>query len=177
MSKPLQHECRFDEVLIERADESNVLKAGMLVLVPCACGETPLDNLNLMDSHLKESQRAVRQLEPHRALYHWAPSSRFKQIKRYGMRPHMQPVTTSEGFRASYTCWADDPAWAWRLSGGQPRFDKGGEWELFMTWLDRINPEDATILSCDWRPSGIYEVRVSARIYKRDVLYVASREK
>lgn len=165
------HDCRFDEVIVEGDD--GPLKDGMKVLIPCDCGESPLDHIELMETYFAEMQIAVKNLEPNRALYHWAPARRFNQIKRYGLRPWMRNVT--ETTRAPYVCFADDPQWAWRLSGGQPRFDKGTEWDLWMTWLDRL--EAATILPSVDRPSGIYEVRNEARVYKRDLVYVASRFK
>lgn len=170
------HICGHPEVIIGKDDEDGILKEGMCVLIPCpVCGETPLDSLELMTRHADELQESLLAQEPNRPLYHWSPRSRRKQIERYGFRPHMRPTTTTEDDRrVPYVCFADSPSWAWALSGGL-RWTPAGEWDLWQTWLEAL--DSPTVLSSPDRPSGIYEVRVEHRVYKRDIWWVGSRVK
>jgi hypothetical protein len=165
------HECEFPEVLIEERDEDGPLRAGMKVLIPCSCGETPLDQFDFLHARSAELQSALLAYEPYRWLYHWAPTSRRKQILRYGLRPGMRP-TTSTGYVAPCVCFADSPSWAWTLSGGM-RWTPAGPWDLWQTSLDRLT--DPLVLATDQRPSGLYEVRTEHRVYKRDLWLVGSR--
>lgn len=165
----IDHECSFPEVLIEAADEDDNLRAGMKVLAPCECGETPLDHLSILELHLQEMQDALLAHEPDRPLYHWSPAARRKQIIRYGLRPGMS-VTTAMGGMA--ICLADSPSWAWALSGGM-KWTPGGEWDLWQTWLGRL--QDPVVLASDKRPSGIDEVRTAHRVFKRDLWLAGHR--
>lgn len=166
-----QHECTFPEVVIEESYEDENLRAGMKVLVPCTCGETPLDQFEFLHARGAELQAALLAQEPYRWLYHWAPASRRKQIIRYGLRPGMRPTTSSE-MGAPCVCFADSPSWAWSLSGGM-RWTPDGEWDLWQTSLDRLT--DPLVLATPDRPSGLYEVRTEHRVYKRDLWLVGSR--
>lgn len=173
------HDCQFAEVEIEPGDfdEGDALKPGMKVLIPCSeCGETPLDHMGLLEMYMNEALEVVKQIEPRRALYHWAPASRRKQIIRYGLRPFMKPVTSSkeDGWKANVICFADSPSWAWALSG-EMSWTEAGEWDLWQTALDLLT--EPVILPGIDRSSGIYEVRTEHRVYKRDLWYVASRVK
>ena len=167
------HECEYPQFLIEKSDEDGNLRAGMQVLVPCECGETPLDHLEFMQRHLTELQEALLGYQPYRPLYHWAPAARRKQILRYGLRPGMRPTTSDGGMGAPCVCLADSPSWAWALSGQQRSHPPGGEWDLWQTYLDRLT--DPLVLATEERPSGLYEVRTEHRIYKRDLWYAGSR--
>lgn len=168
------HQCLFAEVEVDEDD--GPLRAGMRVLIPCPCGETPLDHLETTVRDFAETEAALLQVEPFRPLYHWAPASRRKQITRYGLRPRMR-VTTSTGdggWRAPYVCFADTPSWAWALSGDMPH-SPSGEWDLWQTNLARLT--DPFVLASEDRPSGIYEVRTEHRLYKRHLWLVGSRVK
>jgi hypothetical protein len=166
------HICHHPEVLIEEANEDDVLKAGMLVLVPCpVCGATPLESMEINERHTAELQAALIAQRPNTPLYHWSPRARRKQILRYGLRPGMRPTTTAE-FKAPYVCFADTPSWAWVLSGDMP-YTPAGEWDLWQTWLEAL--DKFTVLASPDRPSGIHEVRVEQRVYKRDLWWVGSR--
>lgn len=170
------HVCSFPQVEILESDEDDQgnLKVGMKVLAPCPiCGETPMDHLTFTEDRSDELQKALLAVEPLRALYHWSPTRRRKQIIRYGLRPFMRR-TTSEGYRAPCICFADSPSWAWALSGGM-RWTERGSWDLWMTWQDRLT--DPVVLPSSERHSGLYEVRTEHRVYKRDLWYVGSREK
>lgn len=164
------HNCAFDEVLIEEDD--GPLRAGMKVLAPCACGETPLDQWEFLRARDAELSAALLGVEPQRPLYHWAPAVRRKQIIRYGLRPGSR-VTTSSEVGAPCVCFADSPSWAWALTlqgRGCP-----GEWDLWQTWLHSLT--EPLVLASPDRPSGVYEVRTEHRVFKRDLWYVGSRFK
>lgn len=166
------HACIYPEFEIEKSDEDGNLRAGMKVLAPCECGETPLGHLEFFDKELKELEEALLAYQPDRPLYHWAPAARRKQILRYGLRPGMRPTTASGGMGAPCVCFADTPSWAWALSGEQPNAGSG-EWDLWQTWLDRL--EEPIVLATPERPSGLYEVRTEHRVYKRNLWYVGTR--
>jgi hypothetical protein len=169
------HDCVFPEVVIEKGDEDENLKVGMKVLTPCVtCGETPLDDLHFMNNRCEELQAALLAVEPYRPLYHWTPSSRRKQINRYGLRPAMPSTTSTEGYKAPYVCFADSPSWAWALSGGM-KWAPTGNWDLWMTYLHNI--EEPIVHATPDRPTGLYEVRSIHRLYKRNLWYVGSRMK
>lgn len=172
------HACAYPEVLIEDTDADSNLQAGMRVLLPCVCGDTPLDHMDTLEAEWKRACDALLAIDPRRALYHWAPASRRKQIIRYGLRPRMRPSTSigdaTSRWRPQVICLADSPSWAWALSGEQ-RHAPSGEWDLWETTLDRLH--EPVVLASDARASGIHEVRTTARIFKRDLWYVASRLK
>jgi hypothetical protein len=169
-----KHVCCFPEVLIEESDENGPLRAGMRVLVPCSCEETPLDHLAWLDALHRDASAALIQAEPFRFLFHWAPASRRGQISRLGLRPGKRPTTSSGPMGAGCVCFADSPSWAWALSGGM-RWTPTGEWDLWQTSLDRL--EDPIILPATDRPSGMHEVRTEHRVPKRDLWLVGSRTK
>ena len=173
----LAHDCTFPEVEILADDEDDNLKAGMKVLTPCSCGETPLDQMDLLNGYLEEFTRTLAQAKPITPLYHWSPASRRKQIIRYGLRPFMR-LTTSVGdgekWRAPVICFADSPSWAWALSG-ELRWTPSGEWDLWQTDIGRLT--DPITLPGEDRLSGVYEVRTEHRVYKRDLWWVGSRIK
>lgn len=113
-------------------------------------------------------------------LYHWSPSVNRPGIQRLGLVPGRAPVTYTDsdpGFRADHTCFAEDPLWAWALSGdviGKP----GQSWDLWCANVDlklhrfkrmRHHPDEVAH-PCRWHEWRIYD-----RVYKRNVVYVASR--
>lgn len=167
------HDCEHPEIVIQEAEEGDLLKVGDHVLAPCpVCGETPLDTLEIEQGRNAELQAALLAQEPYRWLYHWSPTSRRKQIIRYGLRPGMRTTTTTENLGGLAVCLADSPSWAWALSGGMC-WTPDGEWDLWQTSLDRL--VDPVVLATPDRPSGLYEVRTEHRIYKRDLWLVGSR--
>lgn len=169
----MTHECVFPQIEIEEGDEDGNLRAGMKVLAPCSCGETPLDHVEWMDRHLAEMQAALLAYQPFLMLYHWAPRVRRKQIERYGLRPGMRSTTSTGPLGAAAICFADSPSWAWALTlRGRGHI---GEWDLWQTSLDRLT--SPIVLATDDRPSGLYEVRTEHRVFKRDLWLVGSRTK
>lgn len=165
-------ECGFSEVEILSDDEYSHLKAGMKVLVPCSCGDTPLESMEFLQGLVNEYQDTLAKVEPRRALFHWSPRERRNGILRYGLVPGKKE-TSSTG-RYNCVCFADSPSWAWALSG-EMRWTPSGVWDLWQTSLDLLT--EPVILPGAERSSGIYEVRTEHRVYKRDLWYVGSREK
>lgn len=175
-----EHDCHYPEILITEAAADDNLHVGMRVLIPCPiCGETPLDAMGMLDYYRQEADDALLAVEPCRMLYHWAPTTRRKQILRYGLRPRMRPVTSSgdpedRQWRPRVICLGDSPSWAWALSGAMS-YTPAGEWDLWQTSLDRLL--EPVVLASNARASGIHEVRTEHRIFKRDLWYVATRAK
>jgi len=172
-----QHDCVHPEVLIETGDfgPDDVLQSGMAVLIPCpVCGETPHDSMGIEQARNQELQEALLAHEPDRALFHWSPRARRGQIERYGLRPNMRSTTSSTRLGGPFVCFADSPLWAWALSGNM-RWTPKGEWDLWETTLSRLT--DPIVLASPERASGIYEVRVEHRVYKRNLRYIGSRSK
>jgi hypothetical protein len=163
---PEIHVCSFPEVKLDIG----------VVIAPCpTCGEGAGDYLDFLENQNDRLAVTLLQVEPHRPLYHWAPATRRKQIKRYGLRPNMRPTTSSDNHRrVPYICFADSPSWAWALSGGL-RWTPTGEWDLWFTYMDRL--VDPLPLPSSERPSGLNEVRTEFRVYKRELWYVGSRTK
>jgi len=74
--------------------------------------------------------------------------------------------------RTDHVCFADTPSWAWALSAGMP-WAEVGDWDLWQVWSNRLGP--GTVIASDDRPSGVHEVRVTSRVYKRDLWYAGTR--
>lgn len=114
------------------------------------------------------------------ALFHWSPRERRPQIERYGLRPGMRPTIScggaeyDDGFRPNYVCLAEDPQWAWCLSGAH--HPEIRVWDLWQVWLAdghhfrRLRADRASSPERRW-----HEWRVYDRIYKRGVWWVAER--
>lgn len=175
-----QHHCQFIQYKLKQSleTEDGEIPRGTHVLTPCTgCLGTPLEELEKMETEIEELNNALLEVDPVRSLYHWSPRARRKQILRYGFRPNMRPTTSSGlDWRAHYTCFADTPSWAWALSGGMS-WTPEGEWDLWETNLYQLKDNRVVILPDEERPSGIYEVRVEGRIFKRQIWYAGSRVK
>lgn len=106
-------------------------------------------------------------------LFHWSPSSRYKGICRYGLKPGCW--STDRLWRPPYVAFAGWPSLAWALSGGGPARDLDHpSWDLWMVWTSRVRGyEELRLFDGD---DGALEYRVYERIYKRDVWYVATRQ-
>lgn len=102
------------------------------------------------------------------ALYHWAPTTRRKQITRYGLRPGS--LSSDQLWKPPYVCLAEGPLLAWQLIGRyRPLIH---EWDLWWTTSDAAAPMEM-IPSDDGQPR---EYRVYHRIYKRDLWLVGTRQ-
>jgi hypothetical protein len=111
--------------------------------------------------------------KPPRALFHWSPTERRDGITRRGLLPG-QPRSTHVGpledpdYRAPFVCLAEDPAWAWELSGiHRPDVESWDLWQVHLA--------DGHKLRCVLGVRMVHEWRVYDRIHKRGVLYVATR--
>ena len=107
-------------------------------------------------------------------LYHWSPRKNRKQILRYGIRVGMW--SPDRVWKPPCSCWADNPKLAWELSGYfRPEIL---QWDLWMTWSDVPKGVE---LQIDYSPNkpGHYvkEYRIYERIYKKDLVYIGSRDK
>ncbi|ABS03217.1 hypothetical protein [Kineococcus radiotolerans] len=105
-------------------------------------------------------------------LYHWSPTSRRKQIQRYGFRPGSRSLDGA--WRPPFVCFSDDPHLAWSLSGYiHPEITS---WDLWLV-SDQVVTGYET-LSFDGGPldGQVKEYRVYERIPARDAWYVATRE-
>lgn len=122
-----------------------------------------------------DERMVAAELEEMPPLYHWSPWARRGQIKRYGLRPGMRTTISSAGWRPPYVCLAETPSWAWALSGmrdeHKPR--QAGIWDL---WQVNVNGLTGELIESFDRQHQWHEVRVRERIYKRRVLYLATRE-
>ena len=121
---------------------------------------------------MDELNAALLAIKPELPLYHWSPASRRGQINHYGLRPSSRSTTSSKRF--PIVCFADSASWAWALSGNM-KWTPDGEWDLWQTSLDRLN-RPVVMPSVD-RGTGIYEVRTTERVFKRDIWRVATRTK
>lgn len=99
-------------------------------------------------------------------LYHWSPSTRRKQIIRYGLCPGKPSV--DKAWHPPYVCLADSPSLAWSLSGQMRRNKAIPEWDLWMVWSNQVNHRSH-------RESRPKEFRVHERIYKRDLWLIGTR--
>lgn len=109
-------------------------------------------------------------LVPAFPIFHWSPTTRRKQIERYGFRVGMWSV--DRAWKPPCTCWANDPHLAWVLSGRiHPEVPS---WDLWQTWSDVPSGMEARI---DFNGEDHYvkEYRIYERVFKRDIWYVATR--
>lgn len=110
-------------------------------------------------------------------LFHWSPTANRRGIERLGLVPGRPSVTHSIAFRAPYVCLADDPWWAWQLSGAIVGH-RGQSWDL---WQVTLGDGHKIKRVRSWDPDAeggrrYHEWRVFDRIYKRGVWLVGTRE-
>lgn len=108
-------------------------------------------------------------------FYHWSPTKNRNQIKKLGLRINGWGLQLR--WTPPYVCFSDDPIMAWQLSGKM--FPEIRSWDL---WLCNVNVQTSfkhyevvTDTTVDTGRQFIKEYRVYTRVYKRDVLYVATR--
>ncbi len=101
------------------------------------------------------------------ALYHWAPTSRRKQITRYGLKPGS--LSSCGQWKPPYICLAHSPRQAWNLIGRfRPQIP---EWDLWWTSSDVVGGYE--IIPDDYGDAREY--RVYHRIFKRHLWLVGTR--
>lgn len=173
MSTAGEHECRFEEVEIEPGDfgPGDPLHGGGPVLAPCECGQTAVEHLAWLEREVEEHAAALLQIDPCRPLYHWAPTTRRKQIIRRGLVPHRRGTTPTDAEYIGPVCFATSPNLAWALSGThRPDITS---WDLWTTWLHRLT--DPVTVANDQMHDGLHEIRTMSRVYKRDLWLVGTR--
>jgi hypothetical protein len=190
------HDHDWQEWKLEGHEVDLAVGVDALVMAPCTlCGMTALEGLQGVVEAAEDAQ--AREVEARRALaelvlrddmtlFHWSPTRRRKQIIRHGLRPGQRPTVSSidpaddlnADWRAPVVCYADSPSWAWGLSGDMP-WTEGGSWDLWQTYVSCL--EDPIVMpdhpGPKQRPSGIYEVRTTHTVRKRDLWLVGSRVK
>ena len=124
----------------------------------------------------KSGTKLPRTPKPDLLLYHWSPSTNREGINKRGL--DVGKKTLQGDWRPPYVCLADDPYLAWILSGRM--FPDIESWDLWMVNDDAQTSYDHYELILDTFPNTgrhyIKEYRIYTRIYKRDVLYIATKE-
>lgn len=101
-------------------------------------------------------------------MFHWSPTTRRKQIIRYGLRPGS--LSVDKEWKPPYICLAPSPSLGFALCiEYHPEIP---EWDLWQVWADNLRGRE---LLFDDRDRTVKEYRVYERIYKRDIWYVGSR--
>lgn len=109
-------------------------------------------------------------------LFHWSPTKNRKNINHLGLVPGR--VSLQGEWRPPYVAFSDDPILAWTLSGFMwPEID---DWDLWQLHYPTQTSVDGYEICLDTYPDTgrkyIKEYRIYSRVYKRDLLYVASRD-
>lgn len=108
-------------------------------------------------------------------LYHWSPTRNRANINRFGLRPNSRSLLGD--WNPPYVCLCDDPVLGWQLSGAY--WPEIKSWDL---WACNVNVQtsfDHYELITDTYPNTgrnfVKEYRVYTRVYKRDLVYLATR--
>lgn len=108
-------------------------------------------------------------------LYHWSPTRNRKSIERRGLDVGVRSLQGD--WRPPYVCFSDDPQLAWILSGQM--WPEVESWDL---WLCHFNNQTSfdhyEIITDTFVDSGrhyVKEYRIYTRVFKRDLVYVATR--
>lgn len=115
-------------------------------------------------------------IPPDRIFYHWSPTKNRASIERLGLTPGRLTLQGT-GWRPPFVAFSDDPVRAWDLSGSM--FTEYPAWDLWAVNVEQQTSFEGyeTIFDHDSNfERYAAEHRVYVRIYKRDVLYVATRE-
>jgi len=108
-------------------------------------------------------------------FYHWSPSVNRRSINRIGLDVGRKSLQSD--WKPPYICFSDDPWLAWHLSGKM--FPDISSWDLWMCNVrSQTSFEHYETLLDTYPDTGrhfIKEYRVYSRVYKRDLVYLASR--
>lgn len=105
-------------------------------------------------------------------FYHWSPLARRTAILRRGLVPGQW--SRDRLWKPPYVCLAPTVKGAWSLTGGM-KYDheKSFIWDLWEIWVgDQDGYEELY-----YDTGRIQEIRVYERIYKRNVWWVATRDR
>lgn len=109
-------------------------------------------------------------------LYHWSPSSNYNNINRMGLE--IGKLSLQGDWRPPYVCFSDDPYLAWILSGHM--WPSTISWDLWMcnmrTQTSFRHHELILDTFIDTGRHFIKEYRVYCRVFKRDLVYLATRK-
>ena len=108
-------------------------------------------------------------------LYHWSPAVNRSNVNKLGLLTHRR--TLQGHWRPPYICFSDDPCLAWVLSGRMyPEIKK---WDLWMCNMASQTSFDSYEIITDTYPDSgrhyVKEYRIYTRVYKRDLIYLATR--
>ena len=144
----LENPCHFQEVLMRRTrkDVSGVPRSKL----------PPLPESDLL-------------------FYHWSPTRNRNSINRYGL--DIRRRSLQGDWKPPYVCFSEDPQLGWLLSGDMwPEIDS---WDLWMCTVHRQTSfnhyEIITDTFVDTGRHYIKEFRVYTRVYKRDLIHLATR--
>lgn len=108
-------------------------------------------------------------------LFHWSPTENRPRIERNGLKPGS--LSLQGDWRPPYVCFSDDPYLAWVLSGDMwPHIHS---WDLWMChYPTQTSFEHHEVILDTYRDGRKYvkEYRIYTRVYKRDLMYIATRE-
>lgn len=108
-------------------------------------------------------------------LYHWSPVSNRQSIRKNGLTVGKKSLQGD--WRPPYVCFSDDPQLAWVLSGRM--WPEIKEWDLWMCHVpSQTSFEHYEIITDTYVDTGrhyIKEYRIYTRVYKRDLVYLATR--
>lgn len=107
-------------------------------------------------------------------LYHWSPTRNRDRIRHDGLKPGVKSLQGD--WRPPYVCFSDDPNLAWILSGAM--WPEIKEWDLWMCHVPTSDIEHYELILDTYRDTGrhyVKEYRVYSRVYKRDLIYLATR--
>jgi hypothetical protein len=108
-------------------------------------------------------------------IFHWSPSTNRANIYRVGLVTHK--LSLQGDWRPPYVAFSDDPYLAWILSGKM--FPELTSWDLWMCHIpSQTSFDHYEIITDTYRDTGrqyVKEYRVYSRVYKRDLVYLATR--
>lgn len=109
-------------------------------------------------------------------IYHWSPTTNRNRINHDGLCPGR--LSLQGDWRPPYVCFSSDPHLAWILSGRMYPGIKS--WDLWMCHVPSQTSFDHWEICLDtYIDSGrhyIKEYRIYTRVFKRDLVYVATKE-
>lgn len=112
---------------------------------------------------------------PDLILYHWSPTANRNSINKVGL--DIGKRSLQKDWKPPYVCFSDDPQLAWTLSGRMWPSIKS--WDLWLCNMrSQTSFEGYEIITDTYASTGRHftkEYRVYSRVYKRDLIYVATR--
>lgn len=109
-------------------------------------------------------------------LYHWTPKINRARINREGLKPGCKSLQGD--WCPPYVCFSDDPSLAWVLSGNM--WPQIKSWDLWMChYPSQTSFNHHEVILDTYRDTGrkyVKEYRIYTRVYKRDLIYIATRE-